>query len=282
MKSKVLGCLGLLATSAIAWALVAAPQPLPMRVASADAVFIGRVIALEDKDIQLPNFPGAKQTTTYRVALVKVTDPISGVKDETVRVAFLAPPMLDPNVKRPIIISSGGRGPKLDPGLDGLFLLNKHPTGEGKIYQAPGFFNIVNRNSDKFDKEVAEVKTVVRALQNPKEGLEAKDANERLLTAAALLTKYRSRSAGKNPRQEPIAADESQLILKAIAEGNWPQQRRFDQIDSFSVFLMLNLTPKDGYTPAKGARTVEEQYKTAQSWLKDNQNKYRIQKWTAD
>lgn len=282
MKSKVLGCLGLLATSAVAWALVAAPQPLPMRVASADAIFIGRVVALEDKDIQLPSFPGAKQTTTYRVAQVKVTDPISGVKEETIRVVFIAPPTLDPAQKRPIIISSGGRGPKLDPGQDGLFLLNKHPAGEGKIYQAPSFFNLVNRNSEKFDKEVGEVKTVVRALQNPKEGLEAKDANERLLTAAALLTKYRTRSAGKNPRQEPIAADESQLILKAIAEGSWPQQRRFDQIDSFSVFLMLNLTPKDGYTPAKGARTIEEQYRAAQAWLKDNQTKHRIQKWTAD
>src|SRR5262249_23234132 len=72
-------------------ALVAIARPAPGRAAQADAVVVGRVIALEPKEVEVTGPGGAK--VTYRVAVVNVTETVAGVKEKSVRVAFVPPPM---------------------------------------------------------------------------------------------------------------------------------------------------------------------------------------------
>ena len=51
---------------------VIAPQPIPQRVATADAVLVGKVTNIEEKTVAAPAFPGAPQKVEYQIAVVKV------------------------------------------------------------------------------------------------------------------------------------------------------------------------------------------------------------------
>src|SRR5262249_30336762 len=65
--------------------VIAMPQSGPARAAQADAVVVGRVVALEDKDVQV-------QGAMYRIAVVNVTETIKGGKEQMVKVGFIPPP----------------------------------------------------------------------------------------------------------------------------------------------------------------------------------------------
>src|SRR5262245_36335608 len=105
--AAVLGLVAFLQTVAQARELlVAVPRPSPTRAAQADAIVVGRVVALEPKDIEVAGPGGAK--TTYRIAVVNVTESVAGAKGvKSVRVGFVPPPMggADPAIgaiRRPI------------------------------------------------------------------------------------------------------------------------------------------------------------------------------------
>src|SRR5260370_4270676 len=82
--------LSLLACSAPAFGKRIAPLPIPLRVAQADVVVVGKVTAIEDKTIKAERFPGDKQMADYKVAVVKVEEALLGAKGLThVRVGFV-------------------------------------------------------------------------------------------------------------------------------------------------------------------------------------------------
>src|SRR5579862_8303890 len=82
--------------------MIPLPPPGPARVANADADIVGKVEAIEPQDIKAG-------TATYRIAIVRVTDGIRGIKAEkTLRIGFEPLPM--PVVgKGPIAIRTGAR-----------------------------------------------------------------------------------------------------------------------------------------------------------------------------
>src|SRR5947209_2877530 len=106
-----------LASQVPARALVVAPPPSgPQRVARAEAIVVGRVVALEDKDVEV-------QKVAYRIAVVKVTEVIKGGKDQMVRVGFIPPANI--NAGGGPVIRPGFRGNiQLQVGQDGLFYLS--------------------------------------------------------------------------------------------------------------------------------------------------------------
>src|SRR5215204_1133280 len=68
--------------AAIAYGKMAPPDPIPLRVARADAVVAGKVTKIEDKTIKL-------NEQEYQVAVVKVDQAVRGADGIThVRVAF--------------------------------------------------------------------------------------------------------------------------------------------------------------------------------------------------
>lgn len=269
------GCVALAAVSP-ARALVVAPPPGPQRVAQADAVVIGRVVGIEPQDIALPAAPGLPNGM-FRVAVVNVAESIRGAKDaKMIRLAFLAPQNPPPK-KGPILIRPGIRGVVPTVGLEGLFFLTKHPTEN--LYLAPNYYDVVasGQNNENFQREAEQARKAAKVLDNPLEHLKGNNAEDRLLAASMLLSKYRNPRGGAS-KTEPIDAQESKLILKAILEGNWNQPRQFGKVGPYELFSQLGLSAKDGWAP-KGAKSLQDFQRLAQEWLRTNWETYRIQRY---
>src|SRR5438270_7282949 len=90
-----LSCLALMAAPAFAKAMMIAPPPLPQRAAVADVIVVGKVTSFGDKLVSAkPPYGGDK--VDYQIAVVKVSDPITGAKDaKEIKVGFI-PPQADP------------------------------------------------------------------------------------------------------------------------------------------------------------------------------------------
>ncbi len=270
----------------------------------ADAVFVGRVVALERMDIEATQVPGTAKVK-YRVAVVQVTESIFGLKKDAqqVRVAFVMQgnngplngpgggiqilPAPAPGQLQPVQPGFGPRRPfpgnfqmNLAVGQDGIFTVNKHP--KENFYLAPSVQTFINReNNPGFDGQVKAAKQLAKAMADPIASLKSEDKQDRYTAAAVLINKYRNANLGQPMKLVPIDAAESKLILQAIAGGDW-------KIGVFNpnapapseLFNQLGLTAKDGYTP--NFRTQQEMFTAMQKWLDDNNGKYIIQKYVVD
>jgi hypothetical protein len=207
-------------------AVMVPQKPAPTRAALTDAIVIGRVMGLEDVDVKVAVAPGSPQMTTYRIAVVSIADVVRGKKEmKQVRVGFV-PVNVGPGVNPggPGPIGRPGFGPvQLAAGQDGLFFLQKHPTGD--FYIVNGQFDFVpSQNKAMFDNDLKDAQRAGKLLDDPMAGLKSKDANDRYFTAALLITQYRTPRVFPN-KQEPISVEESKLILQALAEShNWKGQ----------------------------------------------------------
>jgi hypothetical protein len=278
-----------LATAGTAAALrIAVPPPSPTRVATTDVIVIGRVTSVEAKELSLPTFPGAPATakTAYRVAVVEVADVVKGTKGlKTVRVGFIAPPKMvnpgpGPGGIRPGVrpIRPGFGQTQLKPGDAGLFYLTKH--FQAKIYTIPGMYDFTARDNANFDKELQEARANLKLLESPMENLKGLDKEKRFTTAALLLTQYRRAFPGK-VKTEPIGAEESKLILLALADAPaWDNNTpvRFGQLHPQTLFFQLGLTAKDGWQPPRQVTTPQDFPNAIRAWLREHANTYRIQR----
>jgi hypothetical protein len=254
---------------------IMAPPPGPERVAQAQVIVVGRVVALEPKDVSAQQFPKAPQNINYRIAVVSVTEAIKGIKSEkTIRVGFIPPPQINPVppgggvrpfIRRPF-------NPGFTVGQDGLFFLNKHH--QESFYLAPQYFNFISAQAPNFKQEVTLTKLTIRLGDNLAAGLKSKDAEERFMSAALLIQKYRF-ARGLVVKSEPIDAAESKLILTTLLEANWKDQ---GNPNPWMAFNQLGLTPKDGWTFPQGRVTIEDLHKAAQTWLREHAATYRIQR----
>ncbi len=264
----VLG-LGCLAVTAAARAGVVARPTGPDRLVLAQVVVVGTVTAIEDKDIDLPFTPNGPATVKYKVAVVKVSDTIKGTERvQTVRIAFQLPPTVNPKIKLPRL----PRNPELKTGQEGLFYLTKH--FKEPVYQLVGMPGVVLRdpNGQTFANEITKVKHKVRLLRAPLESLRSSTAADRVQTAALLIGTYRGTFSKKT---EPINADESKLILMAVAEANW-QASPLDPLNGRYLFGRLGITAKDGWTPPQNFQDFPA---AAQQWLRQNAATFRIQRY---
>jgi hypothetical protein len=252
--------LSLLVCAAPAFGKRIAPLPIPLRVAQANVVVVGKVTAIEDKTVKAERFPGDTQPAEYKVAIVKVEEALLGAKGQThVRVGF---------------IPSGG-GPRrpyfrsdLAKGQEACLLLTPHPKAN---FSLTIFDGILDRN------QATEVKKTTRLLADPMAALKAKSKDERLLMAALLIQRYRTPRAGA--REETIGADESKLILEAIAGADWAQVPGRDyRLSPQAAFQMLNLQPADGWQSV-GFQQLET---AAKQWIKDNAGKYRLKRYVVE
>jgi hypothetical protein len=276
--SHVLGILALITAAGIVRAVVplTAP-PLPARVALADLIAMGKVTSIEDEVVPaapLVKIPGVTKKVPFRIAVVSIHSSVLGAdKLERVRVAFTPPPSGGSTVR------GGGRLAivRLAVGDEGCFFLRKHP--DEPFYVASAAYDFLAKDKTKeFDKEIAQVKRCVRLLGDAKSGLESKEADDRLLTAALLLYRYRTPRhvyLGK-PRTEPIPADESKRILTILSEADWDAKEPSVAGTPMSLFLRLDLTSADGWEPpAELPRVVPD----ARKWLREHSGEYRIQRY---
>jgi hypothetical protein len=255
-----------------ALARVIAPPPLTQRIAVADTIILGRVTAIEDVDVEAAVLPGGDKIK-YRIAVVTVNDTLRGKGDlKTIKVGFKAPAV------------QGKIGPKypmanLQAGREYVLLLQKHH--EGKFLQVELYVDAIEiAPAGKSDADIAQIKRCVKLINNPKAALQSKDEADRLLAATMLIQKYRGRPAEKT---EPIDAEESQLILKALqGVKDWGKYDPITNTNAVMLFQRLGLTEKDGFRPLVNIKDYNRDWgNAAQAWLEKNAATYRIQRFVA-
>lgn len=275
--------LACLTSAAVAKALMIAPAPIPNRVATAEVIVVGKVVQLEAKSVTTTRYPGQKDKVDHAIAVVEIADGILVAKDmKKVRIGFvLPPPVVPPNPGAPVIGGGRDRFPQLNHqvGQEALYMLKKHH--EADFYVVPQYYMIVEKKAADFDKQVEQVKKCAKLLANPEAGLKSKEADERLQTAAMLITQYRTPKQTANnqpPKTAAIDAAQSKLILEALAGGDWTR-RGFDQVSPLALFFQLGVTDKDGWKPPQKGQEIGA---AAQKWCKDNAGKYVIQRFVAE
>jgi hypothetical protein len=246
---------GLFALSLPASAKVAAPAPLPTRVAHADLVVLGKVTAVEPKTVTL------KDGSEYKVAVVKIDEALVGGAGLThVRVGFI------PGGFRRFPASN------LTVGQEACFFLSSLP---GATFSVPRmYYDVIAREGNpEFAGELAVVRRCGRLLRDPAAGLRSKEADDRLLTAALLVGRYRRPCYGPT-RAEPIDAAQSRLILEALADADWTRRDPQTSVTAPDTFFRLGLTKQDGWEHTPGGDVAA----AARKWLRDHAATYRIQK----
>ena len=276
-----LACLGLMNPPARALVMMLAPPAIGQRVALADVVVVGKVTGFGDKLVSArPPYGGDK--VDYQIAVVQVGDALLGAKDaKEIKVGFLPAAGGPAPGPRPI-----RRFPQFNLSLqqEGCLFLVKHP--EEDFYIGLNYYDMIGKQDNgNFDKDMEEVKRCVKLLADPAAGFKAKSADDRLLTAAMLVTRCRTQRPGA-VKTEPIDAEQSKQILLALADADWTPKAvvgpgRFTALplNAQSIFFQLGLTEKDGWTPPKDAAAIPD---AARQWLKDNAEKYRIERFVAE
>lgn len=284
-------CVILLASVAPAKALrVAMPNRTPAQQAmTAEVVIVGKVVEIEKEMTKASSNPGVKDKVDYHVAVVKISEAVQGAKGLTsIRVGWMPSPRLGgpaPDVQ----IQPVRRPPlqqaqvSLTEGQEGCFFLSKHHDGDFYVMQQWG--SPLDKKAADFDKQLTSVKKLMKAFEDPKTALKAKDAAERQFTACMLIQKYRTYPQVNTPNakvvQEPIDAEESKLILQALSEMEWGKFDPATGTGLQNVWYQIGAQPKDGWTQPKvvqGQNFQQVMGAAVSKWLKENAEKYRIQR----
>lgn len=259
-RSSLLAAAVVVAFAAPARAGIAGPpRTTAEKLARADAVVRGKVTAVAaDPTTARPN--DEKTKVTYLVATVTVeTVFVGAVGPKEIRVGFEPPVKIDPK-------SPPRRPPEprleLKVGQDLLLFLGKHPTAD--MYVIPPLSQPDDATTAFGKAELELVKTFTAALADPLKGLKSDKAAVRVTTATLLLTKYGT-VGDFAPAAERVAipAEESDLILAALLEGDWsaaaPRRGTAEPPSSLTAFWYLQLGEKDGWR-APGASTTVTDY----------------------
>jgi hypothetical protein len=258
-----MGGLACLLVSAAAAAVHACGAGIPgpqVRFATSDCVIVGRVMAVEQKTESLLPFPSATQRTDYRIVVVRIDEGLKGAQGLThVRVALLP--------HQAVI-----------PGYEGCFFLRQHFAEPVHVFAWEYDYPVAKLNNPAFGKEVERCRHWSRLLGDPQSGLTARDADERLLTAALLISRYRTFEVGvhrRDQKMEPIDAGESRRILDVLAEADWTKPGPDFRLSPARLFTLLGATPADGWAPPP-FKDQAEYHAAAKRWLKDHTGTFRI------
>ncbi len=276
-------------TASLSPALMIAIRSPAQRALSAEAVVIGKVTAIEQDSIEAAPFPGAPNKLAFKITVVQVETSLAGANNIThIKVGFIPPaPEAAQPVKPAFVRPPIRRGPmatELKVGQEFVFFLAKHP--DANFYVMPNMSPPLDVKAEETKKDIESLKKVLAIVGDPKKSLEADKADDRAFAAAVMASKYRSYpDAGGEVDQVPIAAAESKLILKGLAEGNWTKLDGAP--NAMQVFYSLGLTEKDGWVAPKAAQPQPGQppvnyneltHKAFVKWLDGPGKDYSIKK----
>jgi tetratricopeptide (TPR) repeat protein len=257
----------LLGPAATARALIPTPEPpIPQRVALADAVVVGRVVGIEEEAVQA--FPLLKvrggPRVSFRMARVRIDRVLLGRPGPGhVRVG----------------VGPGPRMPVLREGQTGCFFLRRHP--EGPFFVLPAGSDFIDSRREEFAKVLDLAGRCAGLLANPDEGLRSPDGEDRLLTAALLIFRFRTPRYAYSgaPRTEPVDAELSRRILAVLREGSFSDRAAREPTGRLTLFLRLGLTEDDGWTPPPRLSAAAA---AAEKWLADHAATYRIRRYVPE
>lgn len=253
MTRSLASVLAVALTGSLAPALMIAMKAPAQRALTADAVVVGKVTAIEKETVEATPFPGAPNKLQYKIAVVQVETALAGANNIThIKVGFIplpaaAAPQPAPGLVRPPI-RRGNLLPELKEGQEFVFFLSKHH--DANFYVMPNMSPPLEAKAEETKKELESLKKVLAIVGDPAKALKADKADDRAFAATVMATKYRSYpEAGGEIDQTPIAAEESKLILKGLAEADWTKLDRAP--NSMQAFYSLGLTDKDGWVAPK-------------------------------
>ncbi len=271
-------CLALTSAVAPARALMIAPPSLPERVATSRLIVVGKVTGFGPRLIKAELFKG--DTRELQIANLQVSESVLGKADKKIEVGFFPPAAAPGGGGRPIRPIRRFPTVQLKQDQEVLLFLTKHPTKD--IYLATNYYDVVSKTDNPgFARELDTVKKYAKLLGKPMDGLKSKDADERFLTAAMLIARYRTPPAGGGKFEtKEVPAEESKLILTALADADWKKPNpQFFRLNPQGLFYRLGVTAADGWTPPKDFRTFPDE---AKKWLKANAGKFRVKQFVAE
>lgn len=263
---------------------VAVPMPGAERIALADAILVGRVMAIEPQDVEVMINKDAK--AKYRIAVVTVNDMILGKKEtKTIRVGFVPIDDKQPPMRRRYPVFNF----KLDAGQHGLMYLRKHPTEN--FYVGTMHYDFVPYQEAKepagapqvywgllpYPQDLKKTKHIVEMLNDPIKSLKATDATDRATAATHLVARYRA-PKGPGSKTEPITLEESKLILSVLLEQDWANPKM--PPNPWQTFSLLGLTEKDGWKSPTQINNLNDLRAAARAWH-EKHGDYRIQRYVA-
>ncbi|MBN9122334.1 MAG: hypothetical protein J0I06_24875 [Planctomycetes bacterium] len=248
----------------------------------AETVVIGKVTAIEKDTVNTAPAPGAEKVA-HQIAVIKVESGLVGAANVThIKVGFVPPARGEPPAIGPGRFG-GGFGPVvLTEGLEGLFYLTRHHTGE--FYTAPAMLTPATTGDAGYKGEVAFVKKAAVVLADPVKALKADKADARAFAAAVLARKYGSYPiSGGAFETEKVSREESALILKALAEGDWTiDPTDVNELNGYRTFGQLRLTDADGWKPPvvkAGENHVEKTKEAFVAWLAGPGKDHQVRKF---
>lgn len=249
------------------------------KVAHAQVVVAGKVTAVEKGTVDAIRFPGDTEKVPHKVVVIKIDKGIVGGDTVThLKVGFIPPPPVDPNA--PVRPGRGGL-PAVDlkEGQEGVFFLVKHPSGE--FYTITPMLAPLDAKAENYKAQVETVTKAAAVLADPMKALKSDKPADRYFAATALIAKYRSypEFAGEMETVK-VDAEQSKLILKALAEGDW---KKYDPntMNGMQMFYQLGLTEMDGWKqpqPKPGADFTDTMKDAYTAWLNGPGKNYQIGK----
>jgi hypothetical protein len=168
-------------------------------------------------------------------------------------------------------------------GQEGVFFLTRHHSGAFHIINP--MLNPTDTTAVDYKDQLALVKRSAEVLAEPVKALKAEKATDRLFAATVLVHRYRSYPANASSGPlvpEKLPAEESKLILKAFADGDWKSDPNNPNIfNAYQTFSLLGITEKDGFQSplAKPNEDFVEKSKGAfVAWLAGPGKEYRVSK----
>jgi hypothetical protein len=273
MNRFFLGLLGVAVLASVSLACGIGPRTFSVfqRILYSDVTVLGTITSIERDEIEIPNPQPTLPPMSFRVAVVRIEQAIGGAKNVThVKVLFT--------------------GEQLCPGQEVCLFLNRHATQTG-YFTAASQAPWLDRANPRDKATWTALETVLPAVSDPVAALKSGDDNERFRAAAYLTLRYRKTAAGVPADKydtESVSADESQLILNALADVDW--DRATDGVNHWEVYHALGLKQENGGFPhcdvlADGKlmplhfRGGRNEMRTAfQQWLTERGATYQIQK----
>lgn len=256
------------------------------KLTRADAVVVGKVTTIEKETVSATTHPSVKDKIEYKIAVIKIGDGLVGAANVThIKVGFIPPPPADPAAPAPVRPGRGGFGPvALTEGQEGLFFLTKHHSGE--FYTISFLMAPVDAKAEDYKAQVEQAKKGAAILTDPMKALKADKADDRTFAAIVLVNKYRAYpDNAAEVENVKVGADESKLVLKALAEANWkPDPNDGNAPNAYQAFSMIGLNDKDGwkYPMIKpGDDFIEKTKEAYVAWLAGAGKDYQLSKIVA-
>jgi hypothetical protein len=276
MSRKLLLICGVLAVASPTRADRMAPIASPVeRALRSPVVIVGKVTSVEKDTVDAILYPGATNKMAHKIAIVKVETNLAGADGVThFRVGFVPH---NPALRR------GPENPALAEGQEWLFFLTRSAGGE--FHAIPYMTPPLETNAAGAKEQIESVKKTLAMIADPMKSLKAEKPEDRHAAALALVVRYRTPPEGtREVETVAIPADESKLILKALAEGEWKSDPRGERMNALTAFYSLGLGDADGWkypAPKPGEDATEVLRTTFVKWLDGPGKNYAIKKIVA-